>query len=96
MSDNLQVTYETLEGAARKSDDTAEQFLAQLTQLEGEVKSMTWVGQSGTAFQAFFDQTKQQLQPVQETLHALAASIREASRTLQESDAAVAGAFKAQ
>jgi WXG100 family type VII secretion target len=92
--ENLQVTYQTLETAARKSDDTAQAFMDQLNALESQVKAMVWQGQSGTAFQGYFDTTKRQLQPVQDTLHQLAAQIRGAAQKLQESDSSVASAFR--
>ena len=94
MSENLQVTYETLESAAAKSDATAQAFMDQLTQLEGQVKAMVWQGQSGTAFQGYFDNLKNQLRPVQDTLHQLATQIRGAATSMRESDQSVAQAFR--
>ena len=94
MADNLQVTYQTLETAAQKSDNTALAFLDQLNQLESQVKAMVWQGQSGTAFQGYFDTTKRQMQPVQETLHQLATQIRSAANMLRDSDSSVAQAFR--
>lgn len=94
MSENLQVTYETLESTAAKSDATAQAFMEQLTQLEGQVKAMVWQGQSGTAFQGYFDNLKNQLRPVQDTLHQLATQIRGAANNMRESDQSVAQAFK--
>jgi len=94
VADNLQVTYQTLESAAQKSDSTAQAFMDQLNQLESQVKAMVWQGQSGTAFQGYFDTTKKQLQPVQETLHQLAAQVRGAANKLRESDSSVAQAFR--
>ncbi|MDP9072080.1 MAG: WXG100 family type VII secretion target [Actinomycetota bacterium] len=95
MSENLQVTYSTLESAAAKSDATAEAFAAQVAQLESQVKAMVWQGQSGTAFQGYFEALKTQLRPVQDTLHQLATQIRGAANNMRESDQSVAQAFKA-
>jgi WXG100 family type VII secretion target len=92
--DNLQVQYGTLESAAAKADATAEAFLDQLSQLESQVKAMVWQGGSGTAFQGYFDMVKGQLRPVQDTLHGLATQVRGASTKLQDSDQAVAQAFR--
>lgn len=94
MSENLQVTYATLEAAAGKADATAEAFLEQLNALESEVRAMVWQGQSGTAFQGYFDTMKNQLRPVQDTLHQLASQIRDAGNKMRENDAAVAQAFQ--
>ena len=94
MSENLQVTYATLEAAAAKADATAEQFLEQLNALESEVRAMVWQGTSGTAFQGYFDTMKNQLRPVQDTLHQLAAQVRDAGNKMRENDAAVAQAFQ--
>lgn len=94
MSDNLQVQYQTLESAAARSDATAAAFADQLNQLEASVKAMVWQGQSGTAFQGYFDTLKNQLRPVQDTLHALAGQIRGAANNLRDSDQAVAHAFR--
>jgi WXG100 family type VII secretion target len=95
MADNLQVTYQTLEASATKSDATAQNFADQLQQLESSVRAMVWQGQSGTAFQGYFDTLKRQLQPVQETLHQLATQIRGAATNLRDSDQAVAQSFRA-
>lgn len=94
MTENLQVTYQTLEAAAARSDATAQAFADQLAQLESSVRAMVWQGQSGTAFQGYFDTLKRQLQPVQETLHLLAGQIRGAANRLRESDQAVAQGFR--
>jgi len=94
MSENLQVTYATLEAAAAKSDAMAEAFLEQLNALESEVRAMVWQGQSGTAFQGYFDTMKNQLRPVQDTLHQLAGQVRDAATKMRENDAAVAQAFQ--
>ena len=94
MAENLQVTYQTLEAAAARADATAQAFADQLSQLESSVRSMVWQGQSGTAFQGYFDTLKRQLQPVQETLHQLAGQIRGAANRLRESDQAVAQGFR--
>jgi WXG100 family type VII secretion target len=94
VGDNLQVTYQTLEAAAARSDATAQGFAEQLAQLESSVRAMVWQGQSGTAFQGYFDTMKRQLQPVQETLHGLAQQIRGAANNLRDSDQAVAQAFR--
>ena len=94
MSGNLQVTYATLEAAAAKADATAEQFLEQLNALESEVRAMVWQGTSGTAFQGYFDTMKNQLRPVQDTLHQLGAQVRDAGNKMRENDAAVAQAFQ--
>ena len=94
VADNLQVQYGTLESAAARADATAEEFLAQLNQLESQVRAMVWQGGSGTAFQGYFDTVKNQLRPVQDTLHGLATQIRGAARQLQETDAAVAQQFQ--
>jgi WXG100 family type VII secretion target len=94
VSENLQVQYGTLESAAGKADATAEAFLDQLNQLESQVKAMVWQGGSGTAFQGYFDTVKNQLRPVQETLHGLGTQIRGAARQLQESDQAIASSFQ--
>jgi WXG100 family type VII secretion target len=94
VADNLQVTYQTLEASAAKSDATAQAFADQLAQLESSVRAMVWQGQSGTAFQGYFDTMKRQLQPVQETLHQLAGQIRGAANKLREGDQAVAQGFR--
>jgi WXG100 family type VII secretion target len=94
MSENLQVQYGTLESAAARADATAEAFLDQLNQLESQVRAVVWQGGSGTAFQGYFDNLKGQLRPVQDTLHGLAAQVRGAAQRLQESDQAVAQAFR--
>jgi len=65
-----------------------------INRLESQVKAMVWQGQSGTAFQGYFDTTKKQLQPVQETLHQLGAQIRGAANKLRDSDSSVAQAFR--
>lgn len=91
---NLQVQYQTLESAAQKADATAEAFAQQLQALQSTVTSMVWQGQSGTAFQGYFETLKQQLAPVQNTLHGLASQIRGAANNLRESDAAVAQGFR--
>lgn len=91
---NLQVQYGTLESAAQKADGTAEAFAQQLSALQSTVTSMVWQGQSGTAFQGYFETLKQQLTPVQQTLHGLAQQIRGAANNLRESDSAVAQGFK--
>lgn len=95
MSENLQVTYATLESAAARADATAQAFADQLAQLESQVKAMVWQGQSGTAFQGYFDALKNQLRPVQDTLHQLATQIRGAATNMRESDQAVAQSFRA-
>jgi WXG100 family type VII secretion target len=92
--ENLQVQYATLETAANKAQATGAAFLEQLNQLESQVKAMVWQGGSGTAFQGYFENMKTQLRPVQETLNGLATQIRTAAKTLQETDQAVANAFK--
>ena len=94
MSENLQVQYGTLESAAARADATAEAFLDQLNRLEGEVRAVVWQGGSGTAFQGYFENLKGQLRPVQDTLHGLATQVRGAAQRLQESDQAVAQAFR--
>lgn len=95
MSDqNLQITYETLEAAAKKADSTAETFLSELNQLESQVRAMVWQGQSGTAFQGYFDEMKNQLRPVQDTLHQLAGQIRNAATNMRDSDQSVAQSFR--
>jgi WXG100 family type VII secretion target len=91
---NLQVQYQTLESAAQRSDATAEAFAQQLAALQSTVTAMIWQGQSGTAFQGYFETLKAQLQPVQTTLHQLATQIRGAANNLRESDAAVAQGFR--
>lgn len=96
MSENLQVTYATLDAAAQKADATAEEFLGQLNALEAQVKAMVWQGQSGTAFQSYFETMKTQLRPVQDTLHGLATQIRGAAENMRQTDAAVAQAFNNQ
>lgn len=93
MSENLQVTYSTLESTAAKADATAQAFLDQLTSLESQVKGMVWQGQSGTAFQGYFENLKNQLRPVQDTLHQLATQIRGAANNMRENDQAVARGF---
>ena len=91
---NLQVEYGTLESAANKADQTAEAFASELAALQAQVTAMVWQGQSGTAFQGYFETLKQQLAPVQQTLHQLAQQIRGAASNLQESDAGVAQQFR--
>lgn len=91
---NLQVEYSTLESAATKSDGMATSFGTELQALQTQVTSMVWQGQSGTAFQGYFDTLKQQISPVQETLNQLAQQIRGAANQLQQSDATVAQGFK--
>jgi WXG100 family type VII secretion target len=91
---NLQVEYSTLESSAVRADQMAENFGQQLNQLQATVMNMVWKGQSGAAFQGYFDKLKAQLAPVQETLHGLSGQIKNASRSLQESDAAVAKGFR--
>ncbi len=91
---NLQVQYSTLEASAQKADATAEAFAQQLSALQATVTAMVWQGQSGTAFQGYFDSMKQQLMPVQQTLHQLAQQIRGAANNLRESDQAVAQGFR--
>ena len=91
---NLQVQYQTLESAAQKADATAEAFAQQLQALQSTVTAMVWQGQSGTAFQGYFETLKQQLSPVQQTLHQLGQQIRGAANNLRESDAAVAQGFR--
>ena len=76
MSSNLQVQYSTLEASAQKADATAEAFAQQLAALQATVTAMIWQGQSGSAFQDYFETMKQQLMPVQQTLHQLAQQIR--------------------
>jgi len=93
--ENLQVQYATLESAAQKAAATGDAFLDQLNQLENQIKAMVWQGGSGTAFQAYFENMKKQLQPVRETLNSLSGQIHGAARTLQESDQAVANSFRA-
>lgn len=91
---NLQVEYNTLESAAQKSDATAEAFAQQLAALQATVTAMIWQGQSGSAFQGYFETLKAQLSPVQTTLHQLASQIRGAANNLSASDAAVAQGFR--
>ena len=91
---NLQVQYETLESAAQKADATAEAFVEQLAGLQSTVTLMVWLGQSGSAFQGYFETLKAQLAPVQTTLHLLASQIRAAGEDLRQSDAAVAQGFR--
>lgn len=91
---NLQVQYSTLEASAQKADATAESFAQQLSALQATVTAMVWQGQSGTAFQGYFETMKQQLMPVQQTLHQLAQQIRGAANNLRESDQAVAQGFR--
>ena len=91
---DLQVQYETLDSAAQKADATAEAFAEQLAALQSTVTAMVWFGQSGSAFQGYFETLKAQLAPVQTTLHLLAAQIRAAGQNLRQSDAAVAQGFR--
>ena len=91
---NLQVEYSTLESSAARADQMAESFGQQLQQLQTTVMNMVWKGQSGAAFQGYFDKLRAQIAPVQETLHGLSAQIRNAAKNLQDSDAAVAKGFR--
>jgi WXG100 family type VII secretion target len=89
-SGQLQVEYETLEASARSADNLATSFGAQLKTLEQTVKSMVWHGQSGTAFQGYFDTLSTEIAPLQETLHALATAIRGSASRMQQNDQQIA------
>jgi WXG100 family type VII secretion target len=89
----LQVEYETLETTAKSADNLATTFGAQLKSLEQTVGTMVWQGQSGAAFQGYFDTLNQETSPLQDTLHALATAIRNSASRLQQNDQQIATAW---
>jgi WXG100 family type VII secretion target len=93
MSGQLQVEYETLEASAKSADNLAQSFGAQLKSLESTVRAMVWQGQSGTAFQGYFDTLNKELTPIQDTLHALAGAIRNSASRMQQNDSQIASAW---
>jgi WXG100 family type VII secretion target len=89
----LQVQYETLEASAKQSDNLAASFGSQLKALEQSVAAMVWQGNSGTAFQGYFDKLNKELTPIQDTLHGLAGAIRNSAQRLQQNDQQIASAW---
>ena len=93
-SSQLQVEYDTLETSAKSADNLATMFGSQLKALEGTVRNMVWQGQSGTAFQGYFDSLNKEISPLQETLHALATAIRDSANKMQQNDHLIANAWQ--
>jgi len=92
-SGQLQVEYETLEASAKSADNLAAAFGAQLKSLEQTVRAVVWQGQSGTAFQGYFDTLSAEIAPLQGTLHSLAAAIRNSASRMQQNDQQIATAW---